>query len=98
MIALTGNNNNYKNKTMTSATFNNWLETFLDEKGVDMEQILTVPGPSGDNHMPVSILVDAIKQAPLHEQAGIKNMIVRIDFVNRDVIRYFRHLAQAIAI
>lgn len=83
---------------MTQNAFTNWLEIFVDEKGIDAEQVLTVAGPSGDNHIPVGCLLEAIKSAPAHEQAGIKNMIVRIDFCNWDVLHYFKHLALAIAI
>lgn len=79
-------------------TFTKWLDTFTAEKGLDMEQVFAVPGPSGTNHIPLGCVVDAIKSAPTHEQAGIKSMIVKIDFRNGDVTKYFEHLAQAIAI
>lgn len=79
-------------------TFNQWLDTFLNEKGIDREHVLTVDGPSGENCIPVGCLVDMMKQAPKHEQAGIKTMIVKIDFRNGDVLHYFKHLAQAVAI
>jgi hypothetical protein len=36
--------------------------------------------------------------APEHEQAAIKNTIVRIDFANGDVMHYFKHLAGALVI
>jgi len=79
-------------------SFAKWLATFVEEKGIDTEQVLTVPGNSGANHIPIGCLIEAMNQSPAQEQAGIKNMLVRIDFVNGDVIRYFKHLAQAIAI
>jgi len=78
--------------------FNQWLDTFVDEKGIDPEQLLEVDGPSGLNLIPVGVLVDAIKGAPATERAAIKDMIVRIDFANGDVLPYFQHLAQAIAL
>lgn len=78
-------------------TFTKWLDTFTAEKGLDTEQVFVVPGPSGDNHMPLGCVLEAIKQAPAHEQRWIKDMLVRIDFRNGDVCHYFRHLAQAIA-
>lgn len=78
--------------------FKKWLDTFIDEKGIDLEQGFTVPGPSGHNHMTYQNVIDVMKQAPKHEQNGIKDMIVRIDFRNGDVTHYLRHLAQAIAI
>lgn len=79
-------------------TFTKWLETFITEKGIDLEQVLTVQGASGANHIPVGCVVEAIMAAPVREQNGIKDMIVRIDFRNGDVVPYFAHLAQAIAI
>lgn len=78
--------------------FNQWLDTFIEEKGVDVDQGFEVEGPSGRNWMCYQNVIDAMKQAPKHEQASIKNMIVRIDFRNGDVTHYLRHLAQAIAI
>ena len=78
--------------------FVNWLATFITEKGIDTEEVITIDGPSGLNMIPVACLVDAMNQAPRNEQAGIKAMIVKIDFMNGDVMHYFKHLAQAIAI
>jgi hypothetical protein len=78
--------------------FANWIDTFLAEKGVDLEHTFEVPGRSGLNLIPVASLVDAMKAAPAHEQAGIKSMVVRIDFANGDVLPYFAHLARAIAL
>lgn len=79
-------------------TFTKWLETFIAEKGLDLEQVFTVKGRSGDNHIPLGCVVDAIKSAPVREQNAIKDMVVKIDFRNGDVCHYFAHLAQAIAI
>lgn len=81
---------------MTS--FTKWLDTLIDEKGIDLGQVLEVEGKSGLNCIPVECLVDAIKTAPAHEQAGIKSTIVRLDFLNQPIVPYFRHLAQAIAL
>lgn len=77
--------------------FMKWLKTFLDEKGVKMDEVLEAQGESGTNWIPVQCLVDMMAQAPAHEQAGIKTMIVKIDFVNGDVRRYLRHMCGAIA-
>lgn len=79
-------------------TFATWIDTFLSEKRICTETVLTVAGASGANSIPVACLVDMMKQAPKHEQSGIKAMLVKIDFRNGDVLHYFRHLAQAVAI
>ena len=78
--------------------FTNWINTFIAEKGIDLEQRFEVEGPSGANSFEYGMIVDAIKQAPTHEQAAIKTTIVKIDFANGDVRHFFRHLAQALAV
>ena len=77
--------------------FSHWLDTFVSEKGIDENQIIEVEGPSGANLIPVGFLLDLMKQAPKSEQHGIKSTIIKIDFYNGDVLGYFKHLAQAVA-
>ena len=77
---------------------NSWLDRFIKEKGIDLEQGFTVPGPSGPNHMTYQIVIDHIKLAPSHEQAAIKDMIVEMDFHNAPIEPFLKHLAQAIAL
>jgi hypothetical protein len=78
-------------------TFSKWIRTFLSEKNIDLDKNLEIEGPSGLNIMPVEILVEAMEQASQAEQEGIKAMIVKIDFVNGDVLDFFKHIGQAIA-
>ncbi len=79
-------------------TFTKWLDTFIAEKGIDCEATITVDGPSGANFMPVQIVIDAIKQTCGAEQAAIKTTLVKIDFVNGDVMHFIKHLAKALAL
>jgi len=78
-------------------TFNTWLDTFLSEKGIDLETVVEAEGPSGTNFIPVACLVELMKGAPKSEQVGIKTMLVRIDFANASVLDYLKHLAKAVA-
>lgn len=79
-------------------SFAKWLDTFLEEKEIDMEEVLTVKGKAwGTNYIPVGAVVRAMKMAPKHEQEAIKTMLVKIDFRNAPVRPYLAHLAQAIA-
>lgn len=80
------------------ANFKVWLKTFISEKDIDVDQIIEVEGESGINIIEFNCLLDAILQAPKHEQAQIKNTLVKIDFMNGDVMHFFKHLAKAIAI
>lgn len=77
--------------------FNNWLDTFIEEKGIDTEQILEAEGESGTNFIPVGVIIEHMKIASAYEQNIIKGVIVKIDFMNGDVLPFFRHLAKAIA-
>jgi len=77
---------------------NNWLDTLIEEKNLDTETCFEVEGPSGPNFIPLGCVLEAIEAAPAHEKRAIEHMLVKIDFVNGDVMDYFRHLAQAIAI
>jgi len=82
-------------------TFNKWIDTFLAEKGIQGDDVVTAEGDMGENVIPVQVLVDMMKQAPEREQIGIRTMLVNIDFVapgRKPVLDYFAHLAQAVAV
>lgn len=81
-----------------SKAFGTWLDTFIEEKGLDLEGSFTVKIPNQVHIMPYGVVVEAMKGAPDHEQKKIKDMLVIIDFKNRDVKHYLRHLAQALAL
>lgn len=89
--------NDYKDAGLKTAdAFLTWFETFLDEKNLPYEQ-WEITGPDGTPHMINSeVVIEQIKDAPPHEQAGIKDKIVQIDFANGDVNDYFKHLAEAL--
>jgi hypothetical protein len=80
-----------------ATAFDRWLDTFLSEKGHDLETVLEVEGPSGTNWIPLGCLVEMIKGAPKGEQAAIKTTLVKIDFANGDALHFMRHLARAVA-
>lgn len=77
--------------------FNTWLDTYLEEKGIDTERTLTVNGPSGANIMPVGIVIEAMKRAPRQEQDSIKRTLTLIDFKNGRPLDFIKHLAGALA-
>lgn len=78
-------------------TFGSWLDRFLSEKGVDLEQTFEFD-LNGEFHvMPYGVVVEAMRKCPASEQKGIKAMIVKIDFANGDVLDYLRHLGKGLA-
>lgn len=76
-------------------TFKNWFETFLEEKGLPF-QAWEIEHAGVTHIIDSTVVIEAILTAPHHEQAAIKNMIVRIDFVNGDVNDYLKHLAKGL--
>ena len=74
-----------------------WIDTLVEEKGYDTEEMFEIEGESGLNMIPLGVVVEAIKSASLAEQSAIKNMLVKIDFCNGDCKHYLRHLAGALA-
>lgn len=82
----------------TTANFTQWLNTFIDEKGIDTSHILSVQGPEwGENLIPVEVVLEHMRITTAAEQAAIKDMLVRIDFHNGNIMHYLAHLAQALA-
>ena len=79
-------------------SFSKWLDTFLEEKGIDREYSFTIEGASGPNLMSYEIIIEHMKITGPQEQAALKDMLVKIDFHNASVTDYLRHLAQAIAL
>lgn len=77
--------------------FNKWLDLLISEKNIK-DVSVEVEGESGLNVIPMTILAERIKSAPASEQEQIKNTLIKIDFHNGDVMNFFNHLAQAIAI
>ena len=78
-------------------SFNKWLDTFVEEKGIDLGQILEIKTENNTLYFEVGNIIENIKATTPEKQEEIKNMIVKIDFYNGDVVDYFKHLAQALA-
>ena len=79
-------------------SFNQWIDTFIEEKEINLDHHFEVIGPSGTNFMTLETVVSHMKIAPKHEQEEIKKVIVRLDFGNQPIVPFFKHLAQAIAV
>lgn len=79
--------------------FNTWIDTFIEEKGIDRETFIDVESDNGTmNCIPVGCVVDQLKVEEQSTQAQAKNIIVKIDFQNGDVMDFFEFLAKKMAI
>jgi hypothetical protein len=79
-------------------TFQKWLLTFLEEKGIDLETCFELQGPSGTNFMSYGTVVEAMFQTTKKEQGEIKKVMIQLDYKNQDITGYLKHLAQAIIV
>lgn len=76
-----------------------YLNNLISEKAnISMTTPIEVEGASGTNFMNVGVIVEHILIAPKTEQQAIKNVLVKIDFNNGDILDFFKHLAKALAI
>lgn len=78
-------------------SFNKWLDTFIEEKGIDLNFVIEITTNNNTHFFEIGNIVENIKATTREEQIAIKDMIVKIDFHNGDIIDYFKHLAKALA-
>lgn len=76
--------------------FQEWFKTFLEEKSLPYESWDFMSGNGTFNIIDSDVVIEHIKIAPDREQKQIKEMIVKIDFANGDINRFFHHLAGAL--
>ena len=87
------------NKTTKYKIMTTYLNNLISEKAnISMNTPIEVEGASGTNFMNVGVVVEHILIAPKSEQEAIKNVLVKIDFANGDILDFFKHLAKALAI
>ena len=94
-MELTQTNKGKVNKMNNN--FKLWLDTFIDEKELAMEDTFTVDKNGTMNIMSYKTMYEHMLIAPKDEQKQLKNMIVKIDFLNGNILDYFKHLGKAIS-
>jgi len=77
--------------------FQSWLETFMNEKEIDLDQSIDFDHEGTFHMMTVGVVVEHMMVASSQEQAQIKNVLVMIDFKNGDVLHFINHLAKGLA-
>ena len=80
-----------------SNNFKQWLDTFISEKNLPMENTFTIEKNNNLNIMTYKTIYEYMLIANDQEQKKIKDTIVKIDFLNGNVLDFFKHLGNAIA-
>jgi hypothetical protein len=78
--------------------FAKWLDTLIEEKGVDLEDTFEVETEIQTHLMSYGVVIEHCKIASDKEQAFIKDTLVKIDFKNGDIKHFFRHLGKCLAL
>ena len=83
---------------MQNNKFNTWIDTFIKEKQIDLSTEFEYEGMECLNFIDLHSIINTIKNTTQSEQVKIKNTIVKIDFKNGDVLHFFKHLGNALAV
>tara|TARA_R110000824_G_scaffold332656_1_gene519272 strand:+ start:53 stop:304 length:252 start_codon:yes stop_codon:yes gene_type:complete len=77
--------------------FKNWIDTFIEEKDLPMEDTFTIDKNGTMNIMSYKTIYEHMLIANDQEQEQIKNMIVKIDYMNGNILNFFQYLGKLIA-
>lgn len=77
--------------------YRQWIETFLDEKGIDVEHTFEYNREDGFALISVGAIVEQICVSGADVQRAIKNKLAYIDFRNGDVLDFLRFLGADMA-
>jgi len=84
-----------ENKAVENA-FTKWLDTFLEEKGTDLDTFINITSENKITMVQYINIVEFMKNTDTRTQAIIKNALVQIDFNNSSVERYLKWLGEKI--
>jgi len=78
--------------------FDKWIDTFIEEKGIDTEHTFDVEGPIwGWNHIPLGCIIEQLKVESDRTQEMAMVSLIKLDFLNMDIMAYFEKLAKGMA-
>ena len=79
-------------------TFTKWLETLIDEAELDRNQTFEFTVNGQWNLMPLGVVEEFMsKTMSKADQAKSKTTLVKIDFMNGNLMHYFEYIAKGIA-
>ncbi len=83
-----------KEKAPKESAFQTWLRVFIEEKEIDMAEYVT----AGDGTtLQVGDVFQAFYDTHPDEQVKIKEQLVKIDFVNGNVLHFVEYCAKALS-
>lgn len=77
----------------TESNFSEWLDVLLEEKGISEDDTFELE-VNGEWHcMEVGFIVHMMKHSDSQEQAKMKDILIKLDFQNGDIMHFIKHLA-----
>tara|TARA_Y200000002_G_C22282743_1_gene497003 strand:- start:262 stop:552 length:291 start_codon:yes stop_codon:yes gene_type:complete len=79
--------------------FNNWLDTFVSEKGLDLEYNFEITSTKNKVYhiVELKIIIDYMKNLSVDNKYVCYDRIVKADFKNQNCLMFFGIVAQYIA-
>lgn len=77
-------------------TFNTYIDTLIEEKGIDTETAFEFENENGFNLMTYSVVVNFIKNTSKENQEKIKKTLTMIDFKNGKIEDFIEFLGKGI--
>jgi hypothetical protein len=77
---------------------NRWLDTMISEKDLDLDETVSVEGPSGYNRIPLSAVVEQIKAFDEDTKKIVQTKLIEIDFKNGDIKDFLKYIAKKMAL
>lgn len=76
-------------------TFTAWLDTFVEEKGLDLEGSFELMDVNDTWHLlNYGVVIEFIKGLEDEIQVKVKNTLVQIDYKNGDITHFLRFMAE----
>lgn len=75
-----------------------YLENLINEKDIDINSTFEIEGQTGINFITLEVVIEHILISTKQDQKAIKEMLIKIDFVDGDILDFFKSLAKAIAL
>ena len=83
---------------MNNTKFNNWIDTFIEEKELDLNTNFEYEGKQCLNIIDLQTIVNTIKETDGFSKLQIKDKIIFIDFKNGNVLDFFKYLGNSLVV
>ncbi len=82
------------NRATDKQKFCDWLDRFVDEKGLDTSKPFKIVNNDKLYEIPLEVVLTFMKDRPSAERWNFRNTLIKIDFLNGDVMAFFRYICK----